>query len=92
LIDKFRNWLWRRNQRKQITNAAEWINIKLFELDPKGSGIMIFTYGTPDYMVSGRAAEHLAKKIKPVLKERYPNYTFLFLPFFVNVQEEEKDE
>lgn len=86
------------NSEKEFDRAHKWLVVQVWHLDPEGSGIVIFTYGTPDYMVSGRAADRLKKKLAPTLKKRYPNYTFIFLPFYMKlegvkgVEDEEEEE
>ncbi|KKN51938.1 hypothetical protein LCGC14_0617750 [marine sediment metagenome] len=81
-----------RRQKKDQESALRFLDVQVWHLDPKGSGIVVFQYGTPDYMVSGRFIEKMKKHLEPVLKERYPNYTFLFLPFYVRLEDIEKTE
>jgi hypothetical protein len=92
LIDRIRFWRWQRQQKKDYESALRFLDVQVHYLDPEGSGIVIFQYGTPDYIVSGRAAEKLKKNLELVLQEKYPNYTFLFLPFYMRLEDIERKE
>ena len=91
LKNRYRFWRYKRQQKKDYENAIRFLDVQVWHLDPKGSGIVVFQYGTPDYMVSGKSAERLKDKLEPALK-RYPNYTFIFLPFYATIKGVEKTE
>ena len=72
---------------KEIQEAKDWINIQVEEINPDTKGVMIFTFGTENYVVSGNAAKKIYEQAIPVLKEKFPNYVFLFLPFYIKVED-----
>lgn len=55
---------------------------KVFGVDEDTEGIMTITYGTEEYMVSGKTARRIFDQIEPVLKERFPQLAFVLVPFY----------
>lgn len=71
-------------ERKEID---EWIKVQLVNLNADANGIVTFTYGSEDYMVSGKAAKRIAEEIMPQLNILFPNVVFLFLPWYITVSD-----
>lgn len=85
MIEKIKAYFQRRRYEKFYANIDNWVHVNVITLDPKGKGVVIFKYGMPDYMVSGKVAEKLKIYLTPIFEKNFPNYTFIFIPFFISV-------
>ncbi len=85
MIDKIKLWFRQRTLDKEQENIRKWTRMKIHRIDSKGKGLIIFTYGSPEYMVSGRAAMRIRDEIRPLFAEKFPNYTVLFVPFYTSL-------
>lgn len=96
MIDRIRFWFWKHKINRHQKRMEKWSTpMTVHTLDPNGTGIIIFTYGLPDYMVSGNVADKLRNKLTPIFEERFPNYIVIFIPFYVkmtNILEEPNNE
>lgn len=77
----------------ELEDAKEWVKIQMqvLKINPDSKGIIVFTYGTEDYMVSGAVGKRLSDNILPELKEKFPNHSFIFVPFYISVSDVLKD-
>ena len=71
---------------KQLEDDFKMIQSQLLEMDPNTEGILVMTYGTKDYMVSGGAAHKIMKHVSPVIKDRHPGLTALLLPWYMKIE------
>jgi len=85
MIEKIKTYFKKRSYEKHMLNMDSWVSFNVMTLDPKGKGVVVFKYGMPDYMVSGKIVEKMHKQLKPVFDKKFPNYTFIFIPFFVSI-------
>ena len=66
-------------------NALESIKVQLQEIDKDTEGLFVFTYGSPDYMVSGKAATRILRRVTPFLKEKFPEMVTLLVPHYMEL-------
>ena len=76
MIDRIRRW----NQQRKMKKT-----MKVFSISPNSKGMIIFTYGMPEYMVSGKAVMKLRDEMRIHFAEKFPNYIVMFVPFYISL-------
>lgn len=71
---------------KQLEEDFKSVETQILELSPDTKGIVLIRYGTPDYMVSGRAAKKIFEKIAVQLTEKFQGTSFVLLPFYFEIE------
>jgi hypothetical protein len=75
------------NQERMIESAEEWLELQLKDMDENTSGILIFRYGTPEFMVAGKTAKKvMSDEARAKIKEMFPNVLVLTLPFYFTAE------
>lgn len=75
-----------KKQFEEVKQAQEWMKHQLEEIDPDKSGVLIFSYGTENYSVSGNAAKKVFTGFKDHFRKRFPKLLVLMVPFWIKAQ------
>ena len=68
-----------------MEKAAEHFKAMIHDIPKDMKGLMVLTYGTPDYMVSGNAARQVANALKEKIEDDYPNLHVVLKPHWMKM-------
>jgi len=69
----------------EIEQAFEAVKAQFYDMPADTEGLIVFTYGNENYMVSGNAAHNYFKKIGKFLVDKYPKVYTILVPWWMKM-------